>query len=268
MAEDDKQWPSEDEDFDAVSDGKPVAIIDEPKEEESQPVKTSATSVKVVDHDEPEPEEVSQEEESAPESAQPAEPETTDEPVPAEAAAHDEPAAEPETIPEQQFEAPAEPIAAPPKAPKAPKNGMGRTVLEVVLCLAVVGLGLWSWTLYSDNKDLKKQVSQLNANPQSVIQKQTQSLITQVGKLIDLPKGETPTIANVSDAAQAKQQSAFFNNAQNGDRVLMYVKAGEAILYRPSTNKIILVAPLTFTNNTGNAPSTTTTPKTSSTTSH
>lgn len=35
----------------------------------------------------------------------------------------------------------------------------------------------------------------------------------------------------------------------------MYAKAGEAILYRPSTNKIILVAPLTF-NNVGGGPAT------------
>jgi hypothetical protein len=30
----------------------------------------------------------------------------------------------------------------------------------------------------------------------------------------------------------------------------MYVKAGEAVLYRPTTNKVILVAPLTLTNST------------------
>jgi hypothetical protein len=77
---------------------------------------------------------------------------------------------------------------------------------------------------------------------------------------MQLPQGETPTVANVSDADAAKKQSAFFVDAQNGDKVLMYVKAGQAILYRPSTNKIIKVAPLTLTNST--------TPATSSTTSN
>ena len=109
---------------------------------------------------------------------------------------------------------------------------------------------------------LKDQVAKLNSNPQIAIQKQTQALIAEVGRLIDLPKDEAPTVANVSDASQAKKQSAFFNNAQNGDKVLMYVKAGEAILYRPSTNKIILVTTLdssgdTTPSNSGTKPTTT-----------
>jgi hypothetical protein len=132
---------------------------------------------------------------------------------------------------------------------------------EAVLVLAIVGLGLWTWQLYSDRKALRSQVTSLEANPQAAIQRQTEALIANVGSLITLPTGETPTIANVSDAEQARKQSAFFNNAVNGDKVLMYVKAGEAILYRPDSNKIILVAPLTF-NTDANAKPATTTPVT------
>jgi hypothetical protein len=116
------------------------------------------------------------------------------------------------------------------------------------LVVAVVLLALFCWTLYSDKQDLKDQLAAVNDNPQIAVEKQTNDLLNKVGALITLPKGETPTIAAVSDAAKAKKQSAFFANAENGDKVLMYVKAGQAILYRPSTNKIILVAPLTFSN--------------------
>ncbi len=143
----------------------------------------------------------------------------------------------------------------------ANKGSLLRTTLEVVLVLAVVGLGLWSWTLYSDRKNLESQVVSLNANPEAVVQKQNAALLTKVGKLIQLPN-ETPTIAEVSNAAQARQNSKFFTNAQNGDKVLLYVKTGEAILYRPSTNKIILVAPLNLNNTTS---SSTTTPSTTTT---
>ena len=157
-------------------------------------------------------------------------------------------------------DSPSEPVAVPapvsstvPATPKAksqfPKVPV-LTALVVLLLLAVAGLGVYAQGLSSDKSKLAAQVSQLNANPQLAVQKQTDQLITNVGNLMTLPKDETPTVANVSDAAKAKQQSAFFNNAQNGDRVLMYVKAGEAILYRPGTNKIILVAPLTFNNST------------------
>lgn len=135
-------------------------------------------------------------------------------------------------------------------------------LLDVVLLAAVIGLGLWAWSLHSDNQNLQKQVAQLNANPQITAQKQTQALIHSVGRLIQLPTNETPTVADVTDASAAKKQSAFFANAQNGDKVLMYAKAGEAILYRPSTDHIVLVAPLTFNNGSS---TTSTTPATSST---
>jgi cell division protein FtsB len=133
-----------------------------------------------------------------------------------------------------------------------------RDIVDILLVLLVLALALYCWSLSSSNNTLKTQntnlnneVAQLNANPQAIIQRQTQDLIDKVSKLMTLPSGETPTIANVTNASEAKQQSAFFKNAQNGDKVLMYVKAGEAILYRPSTNKIILVAPLTLNSTAG-----------------
>lgn len=154
-----------------------------------------------------------------------------------------------------EAEAPVE--AQPPKVkkehgpfPKVP----ALIALVVLLVLGVAGLGVYASGLSSKNTQLKAQVAKLNANPQLAVQRQTDALISEVGKLMTLPSNETPTVANVSDAAKAKQQSAFFNNAENGDRVLMYVKAGEAILYRPSTSKIILVAPLTFNNTASTTP--------------
>jgi len=135
-----------------------------------------------------------------------------------------------------------------------------RTLVEVVVLALLVGLGIYTWQLRSDRDNLQDQLTSLRTNPQQAVQQQTNDLISAVGKLYALPKGETPTVAAVTNAAQAKQQSAFFNDAQNGDKVLLYVKAGEAILYRPSTNKIVIVAPLTFSNSTtsGTTPSTTT----------
>jgi hypothetical protein len=126
-----------------------------------------------------------------------------------------------------------------------------RIIVEAVLVILIAALGAYTWSLHADNQNLNKELASLKTNPQKAVQQQTNDLIASVGKLIQLPKGETPTVAAVTDAAQAKKQSAFFNNAQNGDKVLLYVKAGEAILYRPSTNKIVLVAPLTFSSATG-----------------
>lgn len=65
-------------------------------------------------------------------------------------------------------------------------------------------------------------------------------LVAKVGKLINLPTDEQPTVATVTDASKVKDQT-FFKNAQNGDKVLIYQKAQKAILYRPSENRIIEV---------------------------
>ncbi len=100
---------------------------------------------------------------------------------------------------------------------------------------------------------------QLQKNPQSVVQQQIKDLVTKVGHLILLPEGETPTIATITDPSLLKSQ-AFFINAQKGDQILIYTNAKEAILYRPVSNIIINVAPLTIGNNT--SPTTTPTPKT------
>lgn len=69
---------------------------------------------------------------------------------------------------------------------------------------------------------------------------ETQDIIEKVGKLVELPK-ETPTIASVTDVSKLKDQP-FFAKAQNGDKVLVFAKAQKAIIYRPSTNKVIEIA--------------------------
>jgi len=63
-----------------------------------------------------------------------------------------------------------------------------------------------------------------------------------VGKLMELPH-ETPTIATVTDVNKLEDQP-FFAKAQNGDKVLIFSAAQRAIIYRPSTNKVIDITPI------------------------
>ncbi len=83
----------------------------------------------------------------------------------------------------------------------------------------------------------KHQLSKLS-DPKKASQDATKILTSKVSKLVELPNGEMPTVATVNDVSKLKTQS-FFKNAQNGDKVLIYNKAGQAILYRPTTNKIV-----------------------------
>lgn len=254
MADVDGQWPTEDEDFDATlakaasdktATKNKVRVVEADAEDSESNVELNDSQAEPEQVAETPQQDVPEESDQVVEPESPSEPESQSDAEPAEDFSNND------EKPQKQATTASE------------GRHTGRIIFEAFLVVIVIVLGLWSWTLYTDRNSLQDQVTKLNQNPQIAVQKQTDALIAKVGALMDLPKGESPTIASVSDAEQAKKQSAFFNTSQNGDKVLMYVKAGQAILYRPSTNKIILVAPLTFNNNTAKTSSTTTTPKTS-----
>ena len=93
------------------------------------------------------------------------------------------------------------------------------------------------------------EVRSLRANPQQVAEKEVQAIVARVGKLMVLPQDEIPTMATILDPAEMVDQP-FFASAQKGDKVLLYTNAKKAILYSPSQDKIIDVAPV----NLGSAP--------------
>lgn len=61
-----------------------------------------------------------------------------------------------------------------------------------------------------------------------------------------LPSDEIPTLATVTDAALLAKSQVFFINAQEGDRVLLYTKKRQAILYRPDSDLIVNVGPIQY----------------------
>jgi len=81
------------------------------------------------------------------------------------------------------------------------------------------------------------------ADPNLAIQKETKELTDRIGRFMELPTGEQPTLATVTDQDKLKGQN-FFAHAQNGDKLLVYPIARKAILYRPSIGKVIEVSNL------------------------
>jgi hypothetical protein len=129
-----------------------------------------------------------------------------------------------------------------PKLPKMPaitgiKLSANRLPWAIVAVFAVISLFLLAQ--YNDAK--AKLVS-----PQASVAaaKQVSDTLGKVAKLAIVPANETPTVATVANAAKLKGQS-FFANAKDGDKVIVYSQAKEAILYRPSTNQIVTIAPVT-----------------------
>ncbi|MCL4353927.1 LytR C-terminal domain-containing protein [Patescibacteria group bacterium] len=106
-------------------------------------------------------------------------------------------------------------------------------IVFVVVAIALIS----SFYFYSKYQQAQKLLN----DPSQASKAETQELLTKVGNLIVLPSGETPTVATVSDKKKLANQ-AFFKNAENDDKVLIYSQAQKAILYRPSINKLIEVA--------------------------
>ncbi len=117
----------------------------------------------------------------------------------------------------------------------------GRKIPKLLLGIAFIALIGISIYYYHQYKSLKN-------DPNAVAQLEVKTVTAQVSKIMELPQGEDPTVATVSDEDKLKSQQ-FFQNAQNGDKILIYTGAKEAILYRPAANKIINVAPLVMDQN-------------------
>ena len=127
---------------------------------------------------------------------------------------------------------------------------------KIVVFVLIIGLLLcaifYFYSKYQEDQKILK-------NPVIRNQLEADSIITKVGRLITLPKGEKPSVAVVSDKAKLSKD-AFFAKAENGDEVLIYLKAKRAILYRPSTNKIIEVTLINPDNSNSASPSATIVP--------
>ena len=142
-------------------------------------------------------------------------------------------------------EAPVEvPVVETPVVKKRRKISLPYVVIGLLVIVLIAG-SVFGFLQYKKLSDDNKRLS----NPEESAKIETKKLITTIQKLVDVPTDEEPTIATVADITKLKDQP-FFIKAQNGDKVFMYAKAKKAILYRPSTGKIIEVAPIT----TGNTP--------------
>lgn len=114
-------------------------------------------------------------------------------------------------------------------------NNHQKVIKQLIILITILALIIGLSVFYLLSQKLKI----------SSEEKEFRELIIKVEKLIELPQDEMPTIATVLDENKVREE-AFFKQAKTGDRLLAYIKNKKAILYRPSVNKIIEVAPISF----------------------
>lgn len=105
---------------------------------------------------------------------------------------------------------------------------LGQAFLTLLFFVAL-GSAYFFYNLYSTNQNKEDEAKKL---------------VRAVGEIIILPEAGLPTIATVTDP-KALEGQPFFENAEIGDKVLVYPDSKKAILYRPSIRKIVEVMPFT-----------------------
>jgi uncharacterized protein YneF (UPF0154 family) len=121
-----------------------------------------------------------------------------------------------------------------PKAKASSNREQKKQILIICIILTaiiIVGIGVYYYLQYQHEQALLK-------NPLIASQMIQETVVTDVGKLTQLPTDQKPAIAKVTDITKLKNQP-FFQNAKNGDFVLLYSKDRRVILYDPVANKII-----------------------------
>lgn len=106
-------------------------------------------------------------------------------------------------------------------------------ILAGILTGVIVIAGVGGYLFYYSSKNSAAKPPQEAA----------EMVVAEVGKLIDLPTGEEPAVATVTDITKLASQP-FFQKAKNGDKVLIYANSKKAILYDPIAKKVIDIAPI------------------------
>lgn len=112
---------------------------------------------------------------------------------------------------------------------------MGRHGWVLIVVIVVIILGSATAGAYWYGRE--------SNSPEAQAEKTVEETVAAVARHMILPEGETPTVARVSDTAQLEGQP-FFRNAKVGQQVLIYTKAGKAILYDPELDRIVEASPL------------------------
>ena len=102
-------------------------------------------------------------------------------------------------------------------------------IAAIVVTLGAIIAGYFIWQAIGVKNDPDAANKQLAAR-----------IVTEVGKLYDVPQNETPDVAKLNSAKQLNGQE-FYAKAQDGDYVIIYPTSQIALLYREQTHKLINV---------------------------
>lgn len=134
-----------------------------------------------------------------------------------------------------------------PKKAKGAANFLSK-ILFLILLVALIVVGF----LYYQTKQELTQVTSLEGQ-ELIAQKEAKEVTDSLKKLTILPE-EEPVIATILDVQLLASQSAFYKNAENGDKLVIYPTAQKAYIYSPTKKVIVNAGPLVVDQNENTRP--------------
>ncbi|MBU3668609.1 MAG: hypothetical protein FGM57_01425 [Candidatus Taylorbacteria bacterium] len=120
------------------------------------------------------------------------------------------------------------------------KNSMKVKIIVVILVL--IGI-FWSLSYMKGNSPKNM------ANTQGSITKanieENKKILENVAKLVLIQEPSAPDVITITDAKTMIEQQPVFKGAINGDKILVFMKEGRAIIYSPSRDIIVNILPVT-----------------------
>lgn len=111
-----------------------------------------------------------------------------------------------------------------------------------ILFSLIAVLGVYGYARYQETREQNKQAQaeiERLSNPDESAKDAESKLIDQVKQVAAVPDDEQPILQRVDDASKFGVPLV-----ENGDIVFLYIKARRQIIYRPSTNKVIVAVNL------------------------
>jgi len=117
------------------------------------------------------------------------------------------------------------------------EKGISKIAIAAI-AVAVVAVIFAGW-MFMQNQQLQKKDT---ANTSAKTEISNEEVAKKVAAVYDAPK-ETPSVAKVADRSKLPNEP-FFQNAKQGDYVLIYPSAKIALIYRMSENKVVNIGPI------------------------
>lgn len=124
---------------------------------------------------------------------------------------------------------------------KSKKKGGFTGFLMVVVLTLLAGLVATGFLYFRTRQELVR-LTQPNAQ-EELAKREIQAVVQKLGKLAILPE-EEPVVATIIDSAFLATQSAFYQKAEDGDKLVVYPQAQKAFIYSPGRNVIVNAGPL------------------------